>query len=292
MVNSSNTIPGRFTLAFLLLLPCLAKAGDTTCKFYPRAELARLVEAHGGIEPWQALQSLTVDRAHQFAGRDQALGFRIEGDYPAHRLYLEWDEPPGQVAWDGDRAWSANWALAPVFLPRFVTTIGFTLVNLPWLALQNADIATPQGCHDGLPGHESKRFHVVSLVYEPEPSRKPTWFEGARNRYDLYIGVEDGRLAAVMQHWTYAGQLDVWRLPPDSEELLQLVVFETWVEAGKLLWPSRYSAYAATGDLAATGVFGPYRLNAPFDASRLVPPLGAVPDTSSSWMRDAGFKGP
>jgi len=149
---------------------------------------------------------------------------------------------------------------------------------------------TSLGCLDGIPGRESERFHVVSVVYEPEPSRKPDWFDGPRNRYDLYIDPGDGRLTAVMQHWTHAGQLDVWRLPPEQPALLQLVVFESRVEAGGLLWPERYSAYTATGELAATGVFGPYDINLGFDVARLVPPPGALPDASSSWLRNAGFR--
>jgi hypothetical protein len=267
--------------------PATNQAPVAFCDSDARAALATMVDAHGGREAWQGLTSIYVEREHLFAGTEHPIRFNIHGELPSHRLYQEWQAPPGALAWDGERAWSRDWALAKTLPPRYVASIGFYLVNMPWLVLEEAPELQSLGCSGTLPGHDDRRYLVIAAAYEPDPVRKPAWYDGPRDHYELYIDPESHRLSGVMQHWTYAGRLDTADLPPTTHEITQLFVPETYVEANGLLWPHEYAAYSPDGALAARGRFFDYDFSRPLDAALLFPgDSGQItPDDSSSYHR-------
>jgi hypothetical protein len=246
-----------------------------------------MMQAHGGIDAWRKLASIHVEREHLFAGSEQPIRFNIQGEYPSHRIFQTWQAPAGTLAWDGERAWSSDWALADRLMPRYVAGIGFYLVNMPWLAHQDATDLESKGCTGRLPGHGDQEFLVVVADYEPDPVRKPAWYEGPRDSYELYIDTDSHRLSGVMQHWTYAGRLDTAGLPVSVEAVSQLFVPESFVEVNGLLWPEAYSAYTPEGDVAAHGRFFDYDFSRPFDTQQLFPhDIGQIkPDVSSSYFR-------
>jgi len=263
------------------------RAPASYCDSDPHSAVAAMAAAHGGIEAWHELSSFYVEREHLFAGADSPIRFNIHGEYPSHRLFQTWLAPPGTLAWDGERAWSSEWPLADQLMPRYVAAIGFYLVNMPWLAQQDATGLETRGCVGRLPGYGDRAFLVVVADYEPDPVRKPAWYEGPRDRYELYIDPETHRLAGVMQHWTYAGRLDAAGLPATVESISQLFVPETWVEVNGLTWPGTYSAYSPDGAVAAHGRFFDYDFSRLFDERQLFPgaSVEVIPDISSSYYR-------
>ncbi len=257
------------------------------CDFDAHDAVAALVDAHGGLDAWRSLDSLYVEREHLFAGTEQPIRFNIHGEYPSHRMIQNWQVPAGTFAWDGERAWSADWPLAAQLMPRYVAGIGFYLVNMPWLVHEHADRLESRGCSGTLPGRDNRRYLVVTAHYEPDPVRKPDWYDGTRDTYDLYIDPETRQLGGVMQHWTYAGRLDTANLPVDVEAISQLFVPDTYAEVNGLLMPHTYTAYSPTNEVAATGRFFDYDVGRAFDERLLVPadPAGVDWDTSSSYLR-------
>lgn len=283
----------RSTVIFVaaaLLNACQADPNDApvgVCDAGAQAAVSMMVDAHGGREAWRALASIYVEREHLFAGAENPIRFNIHGEYPSHRIYQEWQVPPGKLAWDGERAWSQDWAFADQLPPRYVAGIGFYLVNMPWLAQQDATLLTSKGCSGTLPGHGDRRFLVVDAAYEPDPVRKPEWYDGPRDHYELYVDPDSHRLSGVMQHWTYAGRLNTAGLPPSVEAISQLFVPENFVEINGLIWPHEYTAYAPDGALAARGRFFDYDFARPLDTSLLFPAdtVQITPDDSSSYVR-------
>jgi hypothetical protein len=246
-----------------------------------------MVEAHGGIDAWRDLTSIYVEREHLFAGKEEPIRFSIHGEYPSHRIFQLWQQPAGTLAWDGERAWSEDWPLAEQLMPRYVAGIGFFLVNMPWLVFQDASNLQSKGCSGELPGHGDKKYLVIVADYEPDPVRKPAWFDGPRDKYELYVDPDSHRLSGVMQHWTYASRLDAAGVPPSVHAILQLVVPESFVEVNGLIWPESYSAYTPEGEVAAHGRFFDYDFSRPFDETLLFPGSEelATPDNSSSYFR-------
>jgi hypothetical protein len=284
----------RVMLATVVVAACGACASmpnaepTNTCNEDPGAAVAAMVEAHGGKSAWQDLTSIYVEREHFFAGRDEPIRFNIHGEYPSHRIFQEWQAPAGTLAWDGERAWSAEWPLAAQLMPRYVAGIGFYLVNMPWLVQRDARHLEILGCNGTLPGKGERRYLVIAADYEPDPVRKPAWFTGPRDSYELYIDPDTHRLSAVMQHWTYAGRLDSARLPVTVQAISQLFVPDTFVEVSGLLLPHTYKAFTPEHELAAEGRFFDYDLARAFDESVLQPPESVEWDTSSSYFRNIG----
>ena len=236
---------------------------------------------------WQALESIYVEREHFFAGSEQPIRFNIHGEYPSHRIFQVWQAPAGTFAWDGERAWSSEWPLAEQLMPRYVAGIGFYLVNMPWLVQEDARELESLGCTGKLPDRGDQSYLVIKAHYEPDPVRKPDWFEGVRDSYELYIDTDTHQLSGVMQHWTYAGRLDSAGLPVSVTAISQLFVPDTFVDVGGITWPHTYTAYTPENEVAAKGRFFDYDLSRPFDEKVLVPDETKPVrwDTSSSYYR-------
>ena len=260
-------------------------SGDFCDSNGPAAVMA-MVEAHGGMDAWQALDSIYVEREHLFSGNEQPIRFNIHGELPSHRIHQAWQAPAGTLAWDGERAWSSEWPLAQQLMPRYVAGIGFYLINMPWLAHRDARALETLGCSGTLPGKGERNYLVIAVDYEPDPVRKPAWFTGPRDTYELFIDPDTHRLSAVMQHWTYAGRLDSAGLPATAQSISQLFVPDTFVEVGGLLWPHTYKAFTPENEVAAEGRFFDYDLSRPFDERVLLPPDPVDWDTSSSYYRN------
>jgi len=144
-----------------------------------------------------------------------------------------------------------------------------------------------RGCSGSLPGHDGRKYLVIVAAYEPDPVRKPGWFEGPRDSYELYIDPETHRLSGVMQHWTYAGRLDSAGLPAAVTAISQLFVPDDFVEVNGLVWPGNYTAYTPELEVAARGRFFEYDFARPFDATLWSPDNAEAVDwdTSSSYRR-------
>ena len=172
-------------------------------------------------------------------------------------------------------------------MPRYVAGICYFLVNMPWLIAQDARELESRGCTGTLPGQGEKTYRDITADYEPDPVRKPEWFEGPRDTYELYIDPDSHRLAGVMQNWTYAGRLDSAGLPSSVHAISQLFVPDTDIEVNGLVWPHTYTAYTPENDIAAKGRFFDYDFSRPFDERMLVPDKtkAVTWDTSSSYYR-------
>ena len=230
---------------------------------------------------------MSMQRRHQFLRWDRPIEFTIWGEFATQRVYQRWARPAGTVVWDGERAWSADWPLADRFLPRFVTSIGFFLVNLP--RYLNSDQASGLGLSfcPLFPGEE-KRYPVVTATFEADMVRKPRGYAGPRDRFHVYLDPVTYRVAGVLQERTYAGQLDAAAAPAEINRMVELFVVETYVHAGGLSLPGRYSVYSPDGEPTARGEFYAYRLNDPEEPGWFAPASsdGLRFDNSSSVSRD------
>ncbi|XOV90670.1 MAG: hypothetical protein ACFHX7_12495 [Pseudomonadota bacterium] len=248
----------------------------------------RLTEAHGGMENWLALNTVAIAREHRGVQGPTDFRFNILADYATQRIYERWEKPAGTVVWDGERAWSVDWPIAQRLTPRFVTSIGFFLVNMPWLVQNPQTRLLGVTRESGLPSNPEAMFVVLDIEFEAAPVRKPKGIVSPRDTFRLYIDPDTWLLAAVHQSRTHAGQLHNFGADASETAFVEIYVPTDSIEAEGLLWPGRYDIYAPTGVLTTRGRFFDYRFNVDIDEALFTPPkdaAGLVFDTSSSYQR-------
>jgi hypothetical protein len=268
--------------------PTLASEVDVVAEVVESNPLQELMEAHGGLEKWKSLTTMSVDRLHRPTYLNVGeLQFTIHAEYGLNRIYQVWSNPPGEVFWDGERAWSVGWPLAGRFSERFLMSSGFFIANFPWLAYvadaKIEEINDPVPLIDGSTAPDGKVFRVF---YEPDVVRKPPAYRGKRDSFDVYINAKTGRLLGIRMHRTYAGQIDTVS-SPESDEIFESYVVYSETNIDGLVFPSDFSLYVADGKKVADGEFKNYRLNAQNFDDKFPAALaeGAHLDATSSYIR-------
>ena len=97
-----------------------------------REVVARMIEAHGGLEKWRSAPTVSFEAALLPPGADAPLVHRVTVEQGARRAYLDFPGMNAKISWDGEKAWSENWK-GP-FPPRFFALLSYYFMNLPWLA--------------------------------------------------------------------------------------------------------------------------------------------------------------
>ena len=93
------------------------------------AIIDKMVAAHGGIEKWSGAPSVFFADDWSFGGMTLASNVHVEqGDRRSLSEYPAFD---ATIGWDGEKAWSKNWAMPSP--PRFMAQLNYYFVCLPWL---------------------------------------------------------------------------------------------------------------------------------------------------------------
>jgi hypothetical protein len=281
------------SLCLLVVLLCTAGNGaaSTTTNEDLRAIANRIAEAHGGVERWQQLATLSVDRVHHMLADEKPFRFQIIGELSTRRIYQPWLEPGGEVVWDGERAWSNEWGFVNRFSAKFTTSIGFYLVNLPWLILDpETKLLGAEFESDILPGSD-KEYLVLDIELEADSVRKPRRYPGKRDQFRLVVDKDTYLIAAVVEFRSYAGQLDMSGAGPEQSNFADIFLIEGQTKAAGLIWPEQYSLYTLSGKKYGEGRFYNYVANVPFEEQWMeARTSGNSPsqfDNTSSYLRTA-----
>ncbi|HMB69629.1 MAG TPA: hypothetical protein VKU85_09955 [bacterium] len=221
-----------------------------------------MTEAHGGLEAWRALGSMTfVD------SWSTGLAGRVTMETGSRRAVLELTGSDAVAAWDGAKVWSVHWP-AEMPPPRFLVGLNWYFLNLPWLV------------HD--PGVRLAEEGTVTVGDDPTQyvAVRMTFGEGVGDTPDdyylLYIHPETWRLHGCEYVVTYDAILPdgVEHTPPHD------LIFEEFTETGGLVLPTAFTVYNKDGTVYASCRVEEWNLDEPFDEARLEMPDGAVLDES------------
>ena len=223
-----------------------------------QALAAELVQAHGGMQPWNRLSAMKLERVHVFEpGRTRRFEFTIDGDLHGPRMEQEWRQPAGRLSWDGVRAEAGDWPLARQLLPQFTMSIGFYLVNMPWLVNQpGARIERLPPAADLLPADSTEYARLAFTYKAPMIDDGSDW---SGDLFVLYIDQQTHRLRAVKQHRRWPPQMRAFGLP-EGEEFFQTYVVDTEVTQAGITLPDEYRVFDVKDELVASGRMGPYTL--------------------------------
>ena len=253
--------PALFAL-LIAALPTSAPACPT-----PELLIQHMAQAHGGLEAWRAAP--TVSFTDEFRQGDAETGrvSVVTVEQGLRRAYIDYPGTEMSLAWDGERAWSENWANpAP---PRFYALLNYHFANLPWLAHDPGVVLSEFGT--GTLPDDPTEYQTVKITYEAGTGDTPNDY------YRLYVDPETHLLKAVDYIVTYKALLPegVDSTPPNT------LVFDEFQTVAGLVVPKHYTIYSAAGEVYFRCGFRDWSFERPFDESRMTPSESAVVDTST-----------
>lgn len=221
----------------------------------------RMIDAHGGMEPWRAAPSV---RFTERWGDGPAVIVTVEQG--RRRVYQEMAGADTRLGWDGERAWSVGFNGPP---PRFLAQLNYYFLNLPWLTMDPGVLLGEPGT--GRLWDDPTEYATVMMTFEGGVGDTPDDY------YELYVHPETHRLAACRYTVTYRALL-----PPGAEKTPDhLLVYEAYETVNGLVMPTRFTIYGMDHAVLAKCTVSDWAFDQPFDATRAAMPEGAVVDTTT-----------
>ncbi len=231
----------------------------------------RSVNKHGGFEAWFNGGALAF-RYDYRPVKGEAKNSHQTIDLLQARAYHNLTEPvTGTIAWDGQQAWSKFddpqakfparfWALTPYYFVAMPFVLGDPGVNLTLIDDNPADV--------GLPPSD-----VLRVTFNPGTGDAPDDY------YIVYLAKDDGRMLALRYVVSWKPFVQPQNIAHTPEKLL---VYEDHTQVGPLTMAQKHTTYmmkdGKRGDLVTNTAVSELTYKAPFDASRLTAPQGAVFD--------------
>ena len=260
-------LPVLLSIAFLTTFGCSKTTPGVQQPNPGREVVARMTEAHGGLDKWRSAPSVSFEAALLPPGASSLLIHRVTVEQGPRRAYLDFPEMEARISWDGEKAWSENWE-GP-FPPRFFALLSYYFMNLPWLAADPGVNLSDPGT--GSLWDDPAEYITVKVTFEPCVGDTPDDY------YILYIDPNTYRLRAAELTVTYADAL-----PPDVDVMTEIIVYEEFAKVDGLTVPTKCSVYAKDhSPWASFPEVRDWSFSRSFDESRMVVSPNAVLDTSS-----------
>ncbi|NJL29671.1 MAG: hypothetical protein HC897_18155 [Thermoanaerobaculia bacterium] len=260
IVRRASLLP--LLLAFTFAGPLAAGSAPHTAAQIVDA----MITAHGGMERWASAPTVTIEDEFIPAGAESGSRSVVTVEQGPRRAYIDFPGTEMRMAWDGERAWSENWAVP--YPPRFLALLNYYFVNLPWMAKDPGVIL-------GEPGtarlwDDPTDYVTVKMTYGEGVGDTPGDY------YTLFIDPKTHRLEACEYIVTYKAILPegLTQTPP------HVLVFEDFATVDGLVVPTRYTVYQADRSVFASSKIHRWSFREPFDTARMTPPAGAVFDES------------
>lgn len=226
-----------------------------------------MIAAHGGMARWASAPTVTFEDEFIPAGAESGGRSVVTVEQGRRRAYIDFPGTEMRMSWDGERAWSENWAVP--YPPRFLALLNYHFLNLVWLAKDPGVIL-------GEPGtarlwDDPTDYLTVKITYAAGVGDTP------RDYYLLYVHPETHRLKACEYVATYRAILPegVSSTPP------HVLVYDDVATVAGLVVPTRYTVYQHDRSVFAVSKIHRWSFGEPFDLGRMTPPAGAVFDTST-----------
>jgi hypothetical protein len=260
-------------IALLVMLVCTAMAAlaDDVCAVTGDSrsiEIAeKMIAAHGGMDKWRNAPTVSFTDELIPAGQPAGLKGNYTIEQGARRVYAEFPAMDMRLGWDGEKAWSENWAVP--YPPRFLAQLNYYFLNLPWLT-------TDPGVVLGPPETEKLwddpvEYIAIRMEFEPGVGDTPDDY------YVLYIHPDNYLLKGCRYVVTYKSLLPEG-VASTPEHIL---IFDRYQTVESLVVPVHYSIYEVDRREYATCVVQDWSFSRPFNAAKVEMPAGAVVDQSS-----------
>lgn len=263
MTLARSSLP-RFAAALVVLAAAAPHAAgqETT-----QDVVAAMIQAHGGMEAWESAPTVSFTDTWYAPSGESRGSTRVTVEQGRRRAVLDAVEDSSRIVWDGEKAWSVNYAGgAP---PRFMALLNYYFLNLPWLTRDPGVILGPPG--RTTLWDDPTEYTTVRMTFEPGTGDTPDDY------YLLYIDPETDRLAGCEYVVTYASLLPegVTHTPP------HVLLYDGFTEVDGLLVPTGFTIYLEDHTVYARCTVSDWSFSRPFDPSRMTMPENATVDTTS-----------
>ena len=250
--------PLSLLIALVVGLAVAASADDKAERL-----VDEMIEAHGGLSAWQAAGAVYFEDQWTQPGGEKGPVAQTTVEQSRRRAYLDYPEIDATIVWDGEKAWSTNWAMP--MPPRFIASLNYYFLNLPWL------VRDP-GVHLAAEGtrrlwDDDTEYETVRVTYDAEVGDTPDDY------YVLYIHPQTKVLKACEYIVTYRSILPegVEHSPP------HVLIYEAFAVVDGLTVPTRYTIYEDEAFYAGCEIMN-WSFGRSFDEARMKMPDGAVVD--------------
>ena len=258
-------------------MPVIADGSPDYESAESKALIEAMVEAHGGMEPWETVDAFTFQMITKVIGNGSAPTYSIEttdmNTGKAHLTYPFWD---AQIAYDGKQVTSSNWPMP--LPPGFFTSLTTSFITLPWLT-QNSGVNLSAPRKALMPDDDTLYDVVRMTLDDPGPSIPGDF-------YDLFIDPESKLLTGIGFNITHPFMMRIANQPigPNFHK------FSEYQDLNGLVMPTYYETHGYNPKFGQTraihSAFG-FEMDKAFNHSLLKLPDGAVVDQSTSdwWKR-------
>jgi hypothetical protein len=226
----------------------------------------KMIEAHGGMQTWEAAPSVAFEDSMIPAGAGFGLRARVIVEQGRRRASLEYPSMNTRLGWDGKMAWGYNWNLP--YPPRFIALLDYYFLNLPWLTMDPGVILGAPG--KGKLWDDPVEYTTLKMTFEPGVGDTPGDY------YVLYVHPDNHMLHACRYIVTYASLLPEG-MSATPEHIL---IYDRYKNVGGLIVPVHYTIYETDKKPYASCDIEGWSFSRPFDPALVSMPEGAVVDNS------------
>jgi hypothetical protein len=258
----------------------MAQADPEYANDESRMWVERMIEAHGGMERWEAIGALRFDNImYNNVASEGAYPWWVYNEVVEHhgarRARLDWVLEGAVTAYDGEQAWSTNYRRLnqPIFMAHFF----HYFVNLPWLTQEDGVVLSEPSVITW-PGTDREMIRI-QMDYEQAPTVGKTELD----YYVLLIDPESHLLVGYQYAIAYGAMLDVMNVPDHLDVFGPMWRMNlSFTEVDGLIFPSAaVTKPYGEGRTAGTHLMLNYVIEPEFDPAWSRMPEGAVIDESS-----------
>jgi len=236
---------------------------------------AKVLAAHGGMEPWADASSLQFKFFTKMINNPMPFYSFESVNVETGAAYIDWLLFDATVAWDTEKMWSSNWPvpLPPGFFIRLTTSF----MTLPWQIQADSAVVGPVSQGE-IPEGGGVIYDVLRVTFEQRGPSIPGTF------YDLFVDPENGLMKAIRFDINHPGMV----ANPNQPLGPNFHVFYEYRRIDGIILPTYYESWgqgsAKGGKSNAIHVAFDISLETPFDNQRLTPPENATVDqVSMDW---------
>lgn len=264
---------GWLAVLLLSLAMSVVQAKPTYENAESRRIIEAMVEAHGGLERWRAVDSIRFDNVmhNNYHGKNEFAWWVAHEviDQKTRRAWQQWPMDQASIGFDGEQVWSQNWQRANP--PPMMVHFFYYFVNLPWITQDEGVILSAPSAFRW-PGVD-KELHEITMRF----AKGRDVGKSDNDYFVLYIDPESYRLVGYQYATGYRPFLTLVGLPKERKVFGPLWrTITRYQEVDGLLFPAAFhTSPEADERIVGNHVILNIDISQPFEAEKAAMPAGA-----------------